>query len=411
MPRRFAAVLLLGLCACGARSGLEQEPPPAAACPPEPCAISSDLDEDGFDARACGGEDCNDDHGALFPGATPPARGWTLEAIARSRGSFSGRIAVAAGAVHVLSNEGGDPGTCRNDLALYTRPAGGAWSRTPLDERVYTGGYHAIAAGPGPRAVHLAYPNGRGCDTPTGTGSGGYVSAASGTAGDLALERLEEDPDSAVGEGAALAVDATGRVWLAYQHAVSTTLRVGALAGGRWELEDVATDARWLYPVGLAASCAPRVAYVTEGGALRELRRDDGRWSAAELGTSDGPPSLVIDGLGRSHVFFAREGVVVHAVEAAAGWDEEPVAEGARPSAAIAPDDTLHVLYEEARTPRLATRRGAGWETEDIPMTRRGTRADLAVDGAGIVHLVFEGPDGPVHATRVDDDLACPPGG
>ncbi len=409
MPRAAAVLLLLAPLAlgCGARTDLERgDAPSAATCPPDPCAVSRDLDEDGFDAVECGGADCNDDHAAVFPGASAPPRGWSVEPIEGAPPTFRPRLAVAAGVLYVLSNEGDDPGTCLNAMVTYERDPQGTWTRAVLDERVGSGGAHAIAAGPGPRELHLAYANGIACDG-SGFGTGAYLLAASGVRGDLALDRLEEDPESALA-GTSVAVDAVGRAWLAYTHAVSTTLRVGARGPAGWELEDVATDARWTTPASIAADCAPRVAYVTEARTLRELRRQGSTWLSSDLGPTDGAPSLVIDDRGASHILFAREGRVVHAFEDLGGWDEEFVLDGDRPRAALGPDGSLHVVFDQARVPRLATRRRGVWAIDDIPTARRDSRPSLAVDAAGTVHLVFVGSQGPVHVARVEDDLACP---
>lgn len=158
------------------------------------------------------------------------------------------------------------------------------------------------------------------------------------------------------------------------------------------------------------------------GTALRHAWHDGSGWRMETIDDPGVPveePSAAVDPSGRVHVayFVSFPGVVRHGTLGAGTFESEDVAAGvealAPPSAiAVGAEGTVHVAWVDVAGVHLADDGGGGFAATTIAADASwNTDVDLALDGAGRPHLVYQSsavPSGTdpvralVHAERTD---------
>lgn len=230
------------------------------------------------------------------------------------------------------------------------------------------------------------------------------------------------DPALGVGRGAAVVVDGSNRLHIAYWDEANGRLRVARGTAGAWMLGDVADAPTPPWPAWAVWPDGRTALAWLAGEELRLLLFDASGTVSAEAGpwSARSPASLGVGPDGRLHVVFAAPygggggggfySAVYHAEYDGSGWAFQTVDTGIglySPSLAVVDDGTLEVAYVRRDEtlplpgPRfgfdddvwLATRvpGGSGWSLEFLS----------GVDPAGGPRLAA-GPDGQLHAVLYD---------
>jgi hypothetical protein len=399
---------------CGARSGLEgARPSTSPRCvPTDPCIIG-DADGDGHDARACGGDDCDDASAAIHPGAREHVElpGWAFSTpLAPPDAGWSPSLAPTAAGIAILHAVAPDLG-CDGSLHLALRQ-GGEWHDETVADRVASGGYLGLAVGRD-GVLHALYSNALGCATPSGTGEGGALVHAWSEGGGFSTEVVDQDPASAVGWGLSTALDPAGRLTVAYGHAQDHELRIAAQRDGGWTIETVADDLGMGRTVVGLAGCLVLVAYSTLDGDLELATRSDAGWThetvATEVGT-DPEPSIAIDGVGVPWVAYVRAATarIEVAVRLGGRWEIRRMEDGNRPALLLDATDQPHLVLTTDGSIRYLAPLGPPeelWRAGPYP------EPSVALDAQGVLRVADHGEAGLVLGERipetgVDDDCS-----
>jgi hypothetical protein len=309
--------------------------------PPVPEATTPcDRDGDGHLAVDCGGDDCDDTNASIHPGALDlNARPgpWTTSRAIANTGGANGGTAIAVdrtGVVHIVYSGRSAPGL------LYATRTGEAWRVEMVDSF---------------RSPYF----------------------------------IPEDRP-------AIAVDARGRVHVAYASSASVRYAVREQSG--WTVETIDPAGQAPPALAVAPDGIVHVAYATEGG-LRHAARRSGTWVGEIVDPSGAVPSMAIDSQGTIHLAYAdaTKGAEVlhHATGVADAWTTE-IASNTRAASSSIVIDGLG-LPRIALTPRYTTdggvrylvRGGGQWSEAALPATNDVYSSTLRLDGAGVPHILF----------------------
>jgi len=338
-----------------------------------------DLDADGHDSVACGGDDCNDGDATIHPGADD--RTTTIETIEEGTPycCYPGQIGVAAdGTVHVgydiddqirhAFDDGGGfdfedvstgvsptlavagDGTVRfaavnpywADTLLFLSNESGAWREEVIDGTPVISGAPAVAALDGD--IHVTYVRANANALKHATdASGAWVADDVGQVafGDLAI-----------------AVAPDGAVHVAYMDHSTFHVMHAVDDGGGWTVDDIARElGQTSIEIAVAPDGTPHLAWMGWAtGDLNYATNATGDWVVdviADEGVSAAAPAIAVDSGG--HVFVSYTmvadvwlGTLRLATDAHGDWELSDV-EGAgnewTSGIAIGPDDAIHIAY------------------------------------------------------------------
>jgi hypothetical protein len=396
--RAATTLLLLGACACGARSTLglastgsggESGGPGTAGS--GPCA---DEDGDGSLSMACGGDDCDDGNAGLFPGAPDFAPGdppWSVETVdAEGRSGYVSSIALdAGGALH--ASYWAAPFFPDGPIFVRHATAGArGWSIETVAELDSGFGYTALALDT------LGEPRIAYSDTDV-------VRYARRQAGRWSSD-LVSDPEWAT-QDVSLALDAEGAAYLVYHG--SNSLQFGTDAGGAFSVTQLGDG--FFTGLGARIARAPSGALhvVYRGPGLHHASRPDAEspWSFETIDSSASYDALALDAAAIPHVAYVGLSEIPEirlASRASGTWTIEAVAAPGGDlgyvALALDPAGAAHICYEEFAdgpgTLYYATNAAGTWVSEGVPgEPPYGSWCAIAVDAAGNVHLTYVGGD------------------
>jgi hypothetical protein len=370
-PRRYRRLLVvfaaLAALGCG-RVALDVQPPndpPPSSDPPGPQPTPCDRDGDGYLARGCGGDDCDDANPAVHPGAPDlnAVRGsWIVSRAITSTGGTANGTAIAidrAGGAHIAYAGGSSAGL------LYARQTGGGWQVESIDPTLEliqsTGENRPDITFDARGSVHVAYAceagvrhavrargngqawlldtldaAGRGpaaiASGPDGTIHVAYVTAAglhhaSNPGGTWQSELVDS-----IGAAPSLAVDTLGTLHVTYSSAAPNqdVLRYAVRSAGTWRVETASQTKTASSSLVIDSAGLPRIAlgprFTTDPG-VRYLVRVGGRWSESALPATDAiySVSLRLDAADEPHLLFSYISNMFHAVGAAGAWQTERI--------------------------------------------------------------------------------------
>lgn len=228
--------------------------------------------------------------------------------------------------------------------------------------------------------------------------------------GDLKFAWLEggawqnETVESAgdVGKLASLAIDQAGNPHIGYYDRSQQLLRYATRSAQGWRLETVSEEEISSISLALFVDGRPNIAFA--GAGLWCAYRDATGWQLEAVGDPQAygsPVSLAIDSTGRPHIAFGRSDGLQYARWDTAGWQVYSVLQGGAQSVSLALDsaDVPHISYRHRRDQyreyelRHVTRQASGstWTTETVDTSDAlsDKLVSLTVDGAGAAHIVY----------------------
>lgn len=363
-----------------------------------------DGDGDGYDAEACGGDDCDDGDPTIHPGVEED-ESWAVEIAASpigGGGCFSALGLDSDGAAHVAYLHSNWTGSTWVDGELwYATNASGKWSSAIVETQALRGYSSRLAVSPDD-TLHIAY-----LDWSTGalrylTDAGGtwdasvvdvdveyYNQIAVGTDGAVHLVYYQGhpstghlhhatdrplpwsittvDPDDGSGSFASMALDDDGHVHIAYYYITDHELRYATDTGGtEWDVATVDSAGEstgWFSSIDVAADGIPHIGYTNgfEHDLVYAGGDGAGGWILDTVDTtSDGidDTSTGVGEDGAVHVAYQAfypdwpQGELRYAVGGPGAWSVETVetaapgdSTGSYPSLVVDDGGTVHITY------------------------------------------------------------------
>ncbi len=220
-----------------------------------------------------------------------------------------------------------------------------------------------------------------------------FAATAEG-AGVFAVNRA--DSLQALYASPALALDARGEPWLAYQDGNRYRLRVAHRVGGDWAVEtvDASGYAGFDPAIVMDELGRPTVLYASYypssfRTALRLARREAGTWQRQDILSAQEDLrgcSLAIDGTGTVHCAVLRGSLLLLVEQEGETWREEVVTSGlvagARPVLRSSALGDVFLAYVRDRSLFVARRVPGGWQ-ETLVWSSAGPSVSLAIDSGG----------------------------
>lgn len=208
-----------------------------------------------------------------------------------------------------------------------------------------------------------------------------------------------------IGERNALAVDAAGKLHVAYsaqswrpdtQSYGPAELRYGSNAAGAWSAMQIAASFSALYRASIAvdSSARPHVGYIESLNGFPYYAQLSGTWLAERVATESAIGlGLALDA-GEPQIAYGRSAGMRHAIKAGGIWslaDVTGVASSREPALAVDGAGHAHVAYTDAQTLRYATDSGGAWSIATVEPT--GTSGwhfvAAALDRDGALHVSY----------------------
>lgn len=378
---------------------------------PQPPHDECDLDLDGWESVACGGEDCDDRNEQVNPAALEN-EDWTVDVIAEDA-SLPALAVDGHGIAHAAFRSGsGDEASI-----AYATNISGTWLAEPVGALEDTTHTPSVSIGPNGRA-HVCWTT-----FEDHVARLGYANNASGVWSTTLEEWIAEEPTRC-----SVAVDATGTVHLAYRNPALDALQHRTLGAGRWAIERVDGHAgAGAFPVLLlAGGYAPRIGYQdAEHNVLWAVRNDDVWQLEVVEGDFDRDDtflsSFAVDGQGAAHVSYRAAGdrQLRYATNATGVWVYETIQEPgytARLSAiGIDTNAFTHIVFtrEERRDMPddllFATRAGGAWSKQVVDEEGLAGWSPSLIVGPVLLHVAYQrvlagGDSEVVYASRAIPD-------
>lgn len=206
-----------------------------------------------------------------------------------------------------------------------------------------------------------------------------------------------------VGNGAALALDASGQPHISYFNQLAGDLRYAFRDVAGWHIVTVDSEGssgRYT-AIALDSQGHAHISYLNEDThEVRYAYQDGEGWQIERVDNGFARmTSLALDALGRPHIAYwagAPDYDLRHATRDTQGWQVETVDDqsdiGSAPSIAVDSQGGIHIAYQEGyfEDLRYAVNHGAGWQLETVDSEGyTGYSASLTLDSSGRPHISY----------------------
>ncbi len=350
-----------------------------------------DMDEDGQDAFACGGEDCDDQDPSIRAGA-PDVPGDCVDQNCDGVGAAD-------------EDQDGDPSPlcggmdCDDANPNFGSGAADLVGKENVDENC--DGVDGIDAdGDGAASISSG---GEDCNDGDPT--------VFPEANDNGVEIVVVDDDGATGYEPSIATGEDGDIHIAYRNATDGDLLYATIEAGEWTTEVIDSDGDTGYDSSLAIDADGTLHVSYRSATERDLRyaskETDGDW---ELGLFDSPndsgyySALAVDSDGAAHIVY-RDGTddaLRYITNAGGAWTVEATIDDAEdtgyyPSIAVGDDGYVHVSYSNRNQYlRYASNEGDGWQIDRMesdfgwgPEPKWGQQTSIGLRSDGSVIIAY----------------------